>query len=392
MLIVFGALPVPVAAQEAVPARTDTASYAIDARLDPATKQLHGTETIAYRNPSPDTLTELWFKLYLNAFRDSNTTWMREAGRAHRGSDYDPAYPGWIRIERMVLESGEDVLPPEADRAETVLRVPLPRPLGPGETLGVQVSWTSQLPRVFARTGFAGDFVLAGQWYPKLAVYDRGAWDREPWHANAEFFADFGSYDLALTVPRGYVTGASGVRLDSVDHADGTTTVRYRADQVSDVAWTAWPDYRSAVRVVAAAGRQVELELLTPHGLADADERFFGAAAAALELLGRWFGPYPWPRLTLVVPPDDAEGAGGMEYPMLVTLGQPIGLPFGLDPGVREPEIVTVHEIAHQWLPLQVATNEAREAWLDEGFADYATVSVLAQLYGPGSSMLDVGP
>src|SRR3712207_9385834 len=98
--------------------------------------------------------------------------------------------------------------------------------MGRGGSIQLNAAGTSRLPRVFAGTGTAGDFVMAGQWYPKLAVYDRGAWDTEPWHANAEFFADFGTYSLALTVPRGYVTGASGVRLDSVDHADGTTTDR----------------------------------------------------------------------------------------------------------------------------------------------------------------------
>jgi hypothetical protein len=391
--LALGWAPSPGVAQEAAPARTDTASYDLEARWDPDAKQIRGRAMTVYRNPSSDTLNELWLKLYLNAFRSEDTVWMREAGGEHRGSDYDRDSPGWIRLERLWLtDTGEDVLPADAATTETVLRVPLPRPLAPGETVRVLAEWTAQLPRVFARTGFAGDFVLAGQWYPKLAVYDRGAWDREPWHANAEFFADFGTYTLALTVPRDHVTGASGVREGVVDNGDGTVTARYRAESVSDIAWTAWPGYRVATRAVVAAGREVELELLTPRELDDADERYIFAAAGALDLLGRWFGPYPWPRLTLVVPPEGAEGAGGMEYPTFVTLGLPIELPFGLGAGVREPEVVTVHEIAHQWVPLQVATNEAREAWLDEGFADYATIRALAALFGPGRSLLDVGP
>jgi hypothetical protein len=255
------------------------------------------------------------------------------------------------------------------------------------------VAWTSQLPRVFARTGVADDFVMAGQWYPKLAVYDRGAWDTEPWHANAEFFADFGAYRLELTVPTAYVTGATGVRDGSTQNPDGTTTYRYWAESVSDVAWTAWPDYRTVTRVVEAAGHPIDLELLAPRSMsASVDARFFDSAQQALDLLGRWFGPYPWPKLTLVVPPANASGAGGMEYPMLVTLAQPISAPFGLERGLRGVEVVTVHEIAHQWAPLQVASNEAREAWLDEGFADYATIRVLAAAYGPDRSLLDVGP
>src|SRR5262249_5752834 len=156
---------------------------------------------------------------------------------------------------------------PTIDPEATVLRVPLPaaRAIQPGETIRFEVAWTSQLPRVFARIGVAGDFVMAGQWYPKLAVYDRGAWDAEPWHANSEVFADFGPYTLALTVPSSYVTGATGTRQSTVLNPDSTTTVTYWADSVSDLAWTAWPGYRLATTVLEAAGHPVELELLAPR-------------------------------------------------------------------------------------------------------------------------------
>lgn len=380
----------------AAPASVDTASYDLDARWDAETSQIHGAATITYRNHSADTLGEVWLKLYLNAFHDENTLWMREASGAHRGSSYDPGRPGWIRLERLrLLDTGEDVLPQSINPSTTSLRVPLPtaRAIEPGATIRFAVTWTSQLPRVFARTGVAGDFVMAGQWYPKLAVYDRGAWDTEPWHANAEFFADFGSYTLALTVPAGYVTGATGTQDSSINNADGTSTVRYWAESVSDMAWTAWPGYRTVTKVVEAAGQTVELELLAPRSMSTSvDQRFFGTAHQTLDLLGRWFGPYPWPKLTLVVPPSDASGAGGMEYPMFVTLAQPIPAPFGLERGVHGVEVVTAHEIAHQWVPLQVATNEAREAWLDEGFADYATTRVLGTIYPPDRSLINVGP
>ena len=383
-------------AAPAAPASADTASYDLAARWDAATHQIHGDGTITYRNHSSETLNEVWLKLYLNAFRSEDTPWMREAKGSHRGSSYDPRQPGWIRLERLQLpDTGEDLLPSSVDPESTALRVPLPmaRAIGPGETIRFAVTWTSQLPRVFARTGVAGDFVMAGQWYPKLAVYDRGAWDSEPWHANAEFFADFGSYTLALTAPTRYVTGATGTRDGAVVNADGTTTVRYWAQSVSDMAWTAWPEYRTVTRVVEAAGRPVELELLAPRSMSPSvDQRYFGTAQQTLDLLGRWFGPYPWPKLTLVVPPADASGAGGMEYPMFVTLLQQVQAPFGLEAGIRGIEVVTVHEIAHQWVPLQVATNEGREAWLDEGFADYATMRVLGTIYPPDRSLVDLGP
>lgn len=386
----------PASSKPAAAASIDTASYELEARWDAENRQIHGAGTIVYRNNSSDKLDQVWLKLYLNAFANDQTPWMREAAGRHRGSAYDPNRPGWIRLERLRLaDTGEDLLPASVDPLATTLQIPLPmaRAIQPGETVRIEVTWTSQLPDVFARTGVADTFVMAGQWYPKLAVYDRGAWDTEPWHANAEFFADFGSYSLALTVPAGYVTGATGTRASSTTNTDGTSTTRYWADAVSDIAWTAWPGYRLSSTVVQAAGRPVELELLAPRTLsASTDQRYFTAAQAALDLLGRWFGPYPWPKLTLVVPPGNADGAGGMEYPMLVTLGLPENLPFGMDGGVRVVEVVTVHEIAHQWAPMQAATNEGREAWLDEGFADYATTRALAQMYPGDRSMVDLGP
>ncbi|MCC7369938.1 MAG: M1 family metallopeptidase [Chloroflexi bacterium] len=415
MVVAVGPSPVPVLAQTAppiasptprapagaptgpaLPASQDRASYDLRATWDTAHRQIRGAGVITYRNDSPDVLSSIWIKLYLNAFRGEQTTWMRESSGQHRGSDYDPAQPGWIDLERLTLaQTGESLLPATVDPLATTVeaRLPAARAIQPGETVQIEIAWTSQLPRVFARTGVAGDFVMAGQWYPKLAVYDRGAWDTEPWHANAEFFADFGSYSLALTVPSSYLTGASGTRVGSMTNPDGTTTTRYLAESVSDIAWTAWPEYRLSGTVVEVAGRPIELELLTPRSLpASTERRYFTAAQVSLDAFGRWFGPYPWPKLTLVVPPDDAEGAGGMEYPSLVTLELPVHGPLGIEQGVRIVEIVTAHEIAHQWSPLQLASNEGREAWLDEGFADYATIRVLAEMFPADRTMLDLGP
>ena len=224
-------------------------------------------------------------------------------------------------------------------------------------------------------------------------MYDRGHWDTEPWHANSEFFADFGNYNLALTVPDGYVTGASGVRESQTANDDGSVTVKYRAERVTDVAWTAWPAFLVFQRQVQAAGQQTQLEVLLPPGEANNAERHIAAAAAALDNYGTWYGAYPWPKLTVVVPPPGAGGAGGMEYPTLVTTGTngADGLEtFGLDRGFHNLEVVTVHEIGHQWFPMQVQTNEAREAWLDEGFADYLTTRVLGRLYGDDRSYADL--
>ena len=393
-LALVGALPIGAQAPEPTGGpQTDVASYSIQVSLDATSKQLRGTERLTYHNPSRDSLNEVWLRLYLNAFRSPDTRWMREAGGEHRGFSADS--PGWIKLERLVLVETGTALPlpgNDGDTEETIVRLPLPAPLAPGQTLALDIAWTAQLPKVFARTGYADDFVMAGQWYPKLAVYDRGAWDSEPWHAASEFFADFGNYDLAVTVPDNYVTGASGVRQGEAANADGSKTVRYYAERVTDVAWTAWPSFVVYSREVEAAGVRTQLELLLPPGEQGQAERHLAAAGAALDAYGGWYGAYPWPKLTVVVPPPEASGAGGMEYPTLVTTGTngfTAGLP-ALDQGIHGLEVVTVHEIAHQWFPMQVQSNEAREAWLDEGFADYLTTRVLARMFGADRSLLDL--
>jgi hypothetical protein len=372
------------------PAQSDVASYRLEATLDVDAKQIHGRGRITYRNPSDDALDAIWLHLYLNAFRSADTLWLTEAG-PELGSGFDPARPGWIRVDRLSLTGDRTPLPLLGrDADETIARVPLPSPLGPAQTLELDVGWTAQLPRVFARTGFAGDFFMAGQWYPKLAVYDRGRWDDEPWHANAEFFHDFGSYDLALTVPSDYVTGASGVRLGASARGDGTSTIRYRAERVTDVAWTAWPRFRTVEREVDANGARVQVELLLPPDEVGAAERYLAATALSLDAFSRWYGQYPWPKLTVVVPPAGAEGAGQMEYPTLVTTQRVDAVPFGLGAWARGVEVVTVHEIGHQWFPMQVQSNEAVEPFLDEALAEYVSIRLLDRQLGRDRSLIDL--
>jgi hypothetical protein len=193
-----------------------------------------------------------------------------------------------------------------------------------------------------------------------------------------------------LTVPSAYVTGANGVRGVETANDDGTTMTVYKAERVTDVAWTAWPSFQRLVRSVIAVDKSVDIELLLPPQEVDSADRHFAAARVALESFSRWYGVYPWPKLTIVAPPVEAAGAGGMEYPGLVTTSTSIRLPFGLTEGIRDLEVVTVHEIAHQWFPMQVQSNESAEAWLDEGFADYLTIRALARMRSPEASMVDL--
>ncbi|HJZ49490.1 MAG TPA: M1 family metallopeptidase, partial [Roseiflexaceae bacterium] len=349
----------------------NVASYTMDVRLDPIAKTVAGTERITYTNPSPDTLGEIWLRLYLRAFRDANTIWMREYGR-WSAATLPPDNVGDITVRSLELADGTDLLS-SATLTDTLLHVRLPQPLLPGQSLNLVVSWTSLLPHVFARTGYGGradSFFMVGQWYPKMAVYDRGRWDTEPWHANAEFFNDFGTYDVRITVPQGYRVAGAGVPTGETTNATGTRTLGFLAEDVTDFAFAASPDFQT--RLTRAGNVDIALYYLPEH--AAAANAYLGVAAEALQLYGSWYGAYPHPRLTIVDVPDDATAAGGMEYPTLVT--SEVGYSGSSYSWLA---YVTAHEIGHQWWPMQTATNEAAEPWLDEGLTEYTGIRYMAE-------------
>ena len=192
-------------------------------------------------------------------------------------------------------------------------------------------------------------------------------------------------------MPAGYTSAGTGLPTGTVDNGDGTQTVTYQAQNVIDFAWTASPNLREAFAQVGNV--EVRYVYLPEHAWTVA--RVLDAAQKALVDFGKWFGPYPYPRLTVVDAPDAGEGAGGMEYPTLVTAGAMDFLGVGSAPvragWERALELVTVHEVAHQWWQSMVATNEAEEPWLDEGFADYSTVRLMSLEYGENNSGFDLG-
>ena len=226
----------------------EIANYEIEVELDAETHRLHGVETIRWTNRSSQATDELYLHLYLNAFANPKTTFMSELGRGSNkqldvGRDW-----GWIRIGRLIFDDSSDLLPalqfvrPDDDNPEdfTLARVQLPRLVEPGGVIEVELEFEAQLPSIIARTGFFGDFHFVGQWFPKVAVFggERG-WNRHQFHALSEYFADFGSYLVTISIPEDWVIGATGIEVRSSAPAAGRRTVVYRAERVHDFAWQA---------------------------------------------------------------------------------------------------------------------------------------------------------
>jgi hypothetical protein len=363
------------------------ANYRISARYDGDTHTITGHETLTWRNTTREPATDLYFHLYLNAFANSESSFMRGVGGAW--VDWLQLHPkGWgyitvdaLHIGGTDLTSRMQFVHPDDDNLDdrTVFRVPLDKRLRPGGTLEVEIDFVAKLPKVFARTGYAGPFVFAGQWFPKIGVYEDGAWNCHQYHATTEFFADFGVYDVSLTVPRSGVVGATGVLQEHHDNSDGTQTLHFIAEDVHDFAWTIDPRFQ----VVEDTAGDTHLRLLVQPNHVDQAGRYIAAARDALQRYEEWIGPYPYPQLTLVDPGPGGGRAAGMEYPTLITVGTTWWMPAG----IRLPELVTVHEFGHQYWYGMVASNEFEEAWLDEGINSYLEGKIMDAVYGPASNV-----
>ncbi len=375
----------------------EVASYDIKARLVPATRTIEATETLTWTNDSETAVSELRFHLYMNAFKDNRTTFMKESGGSHRGFEAGREDWGKIDVGRIGIAGGVDLtgtmvfLRPDDGNPDdrTVMQVTLPAPVGPGRQVVLEIAFATRLPRVFARAGYAGEFYMVAQWFPKIGVLQADGWDCHQYHANSEFFADFGAYRVEITVPDRYVVGATGRRESERKNADGTKTLVHVQGDVHDFAWTACPDLvESRERFVLDDPRvDTEMILLVHKAHLNSRDRYALALRRGLEFFSKSYGPYPYGTITLVDPAPGAAGAGGMEYPTLFTAGTTSWMPAG----VRMPEMVTIHEFGHGYWYGIVASNEFHEAWLDEGINSYSEVKAMEKYYGEGRSMIDLG-
>ncbi|MFB3904482.1 MAG: M1 family metallopeptidase [Acidobacteriota bacterium] len=396
-------------------------NYRIQVRLDPKARQLSGQERITWRNLSGDEVSELWFHLYLNAFKNSRTTFY---GNRSLGPGTDGSFWGWVDVVSLRLDTGADLTkrmtfehPDDGNiHDQTVLRVKLPQPVPPRAQISVNLSFRAQLPELRFRTGHKDGTFMVAQWFPKLGVYEpagmrgqtTGGWNCHQFHAHSEFYADYGHYSTEITVPSNFRLGATGQLKWKKDNGQGESTYLFEEDNIHDFAWTAGPDYVVIKRkfsgradVSPAEYRQaaalldrsldevrlsdVDLIFLMQPGHLDQLDRYENATRLALKWYGLWYGRYPYRTLTIVDPV--AVGGGGMEYPTLFTAGTNRWFSYPPFDGIRLPEIVTVHEAGHQWWYGMVGNNEFEEAWLDEGINSYSCGRVLEQGDG-GRGML----
>ncbi len=362
------------------------ANYSIDCRFDPQQKLITASQVLEWRNTATVPAEELQFHLYMNAFRDEKSTYMIELGEVE-----EALRDQWgdCKIQKITLADGRDLtdqltfIQPDDSNANdrTVVSLTLPQAIPPGKTIRLNIDFETKLPALTERSGFWQDYFLVCQWFPKIGVFTDKGWNCHQYHANSEFFADFGIYDVTVTLPEAMIVGATGILIDEKMLPEGMKKVRYYAEDVHDFAWSA--DVHFVEFNEQVGDLNIRLLLMPVHQ--DLSERILDAAISAWRYYNKAFGKYPYPAITIVDTP--VENAV-MEYPMLFLTGNFDGIHYGTpQPQIVPesngfPERLTMHEFAHQWWFGMAANNEFEEAWLDESFADYATGKAFEAAYG----------
>lgn len=377
------------------PLSTRQTNYRISAELNPDTKKVTGAMQAFWVNMSTDIVPDIQMHLYINAFKNRNTTLNREMGVQDFIKEPEA---GSIDILKFTDRAGNNLLPnlkyirPDDGNIsdQTVVDIILPKPALPGDTVFINVDFITKLPVLTRRTGYKDDFYFVAQWFPKFGVYEKagmryavkGAWNCHQFHANSEFYSNHSSYDVTITVPKKFVVGTCGLLMKEDSTGSGNTkTFSYRAEDIVDFAWTAWPGYVK----FTDKWENVSITLLIPLERENQVRRQFTSVKYALEYYTKNVGPYPWPYLTIVDPPAKGAPSGGMEYTTLFTSTSSYMMPSF----IHMPEMVTIHEFGHVYFMGILASNEFEEPWMDEGINSFWEERIVDHYYGENSGLID---
>jgi hypothetical protein len=374
------------------------ADYDLHGTLDTATKTMTGEMTLRYTNHSPDTLRYVFFQLEQNAFKDKSLNSFvfppesRFGARNFEGGDVIDRFNQVTAGKKTAVKMRVD---------GTIMRVDLLSPLAPGQTATFDAAWHFLIPEHGAdRMGRDGSLYELAQWYPRVCVYDdvRG-WNTEPYLGQGEFYLEYGDINLAVTVPAGFIVGATGVltnqaevltptqiaRLAQAAKSDkpvhiiteeelksgaarpkktGMVTWRFQAKQVRDAVWAASPDY---LWDASAWNGHYAFSYYRPTAAVNWYDAADQARMSIMEYSERWF-PYPYPQISVVEGP-----ISGMEYPM-------VAMETKSDDKYDLYNVIT-HEIGHMWYPMIVGSNERVHMWQDEGFNTFINYFSEARRY-----------
>jgi len=355
----------------------------IGVTLDDKSNFLYGYEEFTYTNSSPDTLRYIFIHLWANGYLNDHTPFAKQKDAFGDTKFYysKTSDRGYIDSLQFVVD-GKNADYNSSANTPDIARLDLPYPLLPGKEIKISTPFRVKIPIVFSRLGHSGQAYFISQWFPKPAVYDTKGWHLLPYLDYGEFFSEYGSYDVTITLPKNYIVMATGnctnkeenEWLDSLaatplpsdtlysrSYPASSNTMKslhFHEDRVHDFAWFA--DKRWIVRkdTVTSPGNQ---QLVTAYAafLPAHQEKWLKATnylKTTVAHYGKWVGPYEYKTIKAVE--GDMLAGGGMEYPTVTIIDRS---------ALSMLQTTVVHEAGHNWFYGMLGTNERDHAWMDEG-------------------------
>ncbi len=356
--------------------------YKMDINFDVKKHQFDGLQVVQYTNNSPDTLYNVFYHLYFNAFQPNSMMDVRSrtiADPDKRVGDrivkLTTDEQGFIRINSLKL-NGRKVLHKSVG---TILEVKLNEPILPNTTVVFEMDFKGQVPLQIRRSGrfnAEGIEYSMAQWYPKLCNYDYQGWHANPYVAR-EFYGVWGNFEVNITMPSNYIIAATGILQNATEIGFGYSASepeerkekniwRFKAENVHDFVWAADPDYKQIVNK-NDDGTIVRYFFQPGEKTTENWERLPVIMNEAFSFINSKFGKYPFSEYSFI-----QGGDGGMEYPMATLITGNRTLPSLVG--------VSVHELMHSWFQMVLGSNEALYPWMDEGFTSYASNEVMNHL------------
>ena len=357
------------------------AEYKMEIDMDVKSHQFKGIQELIYFNNSPDTLTNVYYHLYFNAFQPGSMMDVRSRNIADpdarvrdRISKLNPSEIGF----QKVLSLKQNGKPVAMEVAGTILEVVLNEPILPNTQASFTMEFEAQVPKQIRRSGrdnAEGIAYSMSQWYPKMAEYDYMGWHANPYIAR-EFYGVWGDFDVKITIDPSYVIGGTGYLQNpnvighgyedpgmTVKEHKGNITWHFKARNVTDFVWAADPDYTHDITKVPN-GPTLHFFYQKDKNTEENWALLPKLTVKAFQYINKRFGEYPYKQYSII-----QGGDGGMEYPMatLITGKRSISGLLG----------VTVHELIHSWFQHLLGTNESLYAWMDEGFTTFASNETL---------------
>ena len=382
-------------------------NYTIDVALDDENHTLKGNAYIDYFNNSPDDLGFIWFHIWPNAYKDNTTALAKQelengSTSLHFASDKERGYINELDFKANGEKVEWEYHPEHIDICILILN----KPLKAGQSIRISTPFFVKIPNAkFSRLGHVEQSYMITQWYPKPAVYDKDGWHPMPYLTQGEFYSEFGSFDVSITLPSNYTVGATGdlqnqdeiARLNKLAEITDTITqfsddmsfpasdlktktLRYIQKDVHDFGWFADKRYhvlKGEVELPKSKDK-VTLWTLFTNNEANLWKNSIEYMHDAVYFYSLWNGDYPYKHCSAV--DGTIAAGGGMEYPNVTVIGESGNAKF--------LEVVIMHEVGHNWFYGMLGSNERDHPWLDEGINSFNELRYMRLKY-PEYNMLN---